>query len=114
MTNAIWIIIGFLFCAIAGYGIGLHRGFKVSDGLYDEGWIDCEEHMKQHYEMTEIEPMLDDLYEEQKREKQQKARRLVRELDELFQDSNENARSSPQEAPETTQNEKMNGNTTEK
>ena len=81
MTNAIWIIIGFLFCAIAGYGIGLHRGFKVSDGLYDEGWIDCEEHMKQHYEMTEIEPMLDDLYEEQKYEKD---KQLVKELDELF------------------------------
>lgn len=85
MANVIWIIIGFLFCAIAGYGIGLHRGFKTYEHEYDKGYADALSYCEQHYEMTEIEPMLDDLYEEQKYEK---AKQLVKELEGLFEDDN--------------------------
>lgn len=107
--------IGMLLIGVVCYFIGLRRGIIGTRHLYDEGWIDAEKYFKRFPELVQdIDTMLDDLYEEQQREKQQKARHLIRELDELFQDSNENARSSPQEAPETTQNEKMNGNTTEK
>lgn len=114
ISNWIFVIVMILL-AILAYFIGLTRGISGSQHLYDDGWLAAEEYFKRFPELVQdIDKMLDDLYEEQQREKQQKARRLVMELDELFQDSNENARSSPQEAPETTQNEKMNGNTTEK
>lgn len=115
ISNWIFVIVMILL-AILAYFIGLTRGITGSQHLYDDGWLAAEEYFKQHPELVQdIDKMLDELYEEHvQREKQQKARRLVRELDELFQDSNENAPSGSQEAPETTQNEKMNGNTTEK
>lgn len=83
ISNWIFVIVMILL-AILAYFIGLTRGITGSQHLYDDGYEAGITYCMQHYEMTEIEPMLDDLYEEQQREKQQKARRLVRELDDLF------------------------------
>lgn len=86
--NTIWIVICAIFCALGGYTIGLRRGIKVSDGLYDMGWEAAETYFKQHPELVQnIDKMLDDLYEEHlQQEKYEKAYRMVKELDELFDD----------------------------
>lgn len=86
--NAIWIIICAIFCALGGYIIGARRGIKVSDGLYDAGWEDAETYFKQHPELVQdIDKMMDDLYADHlKREKYEKANRMVKELGELFDD----------------------------
>ena len=88
--NAIWIVICAIFCALGGYIIGLRRGIKVSDGLYDMGWEDAETYFKQHPELVQdIDKMLDDLSQEQKN-KYEKACGMVKELDELFDDETPN------------------------
>ena len=86
--NAIWIVICAIFCALGGYIIGARRGIKVSDGLYDAGWEDAETYFKQHPELVQdIDKMMDDLYADHlKREKYEKANRMVKELGELFDD----------------------------
>ena len=86
--NAIWIVIYAIFCALGGYIIGARRGIKVSDGLYDAGWEDAETYFKQHPELVQdIDKMMDDLYADHlKREKYEKANRMVKELGELFDD----------------------------
>lgn len=84
VSNWIFVIVMILL-AILAYFIGLTRGISGSQHLYDDGWTAAEEYFKRFPELVQdIDKMLDDLYEEQQREKQQKARRLVRELDELF------------------------------
>lgn len=80
ISNWIFVIVMILL-AILAYFIGLTRGITGSQHLYDDGYEAGITYCMQHYEMTEIEPMLDDLYEEQKYEK---AKQLVKELDELF------------------------------
>lgn len=111
ISNWIFIIVMILLAVLA-YFIGLTRGITGSQHLYDEGWTAAEEYFKRFPELVQdIDKMLEDLSQEQKNEK---ARGFVAQLDELFRDDDENARSGPQEAPETTQNGKMNGNTTEK
>ena len=84
MSNWIFVIVMILL-AILAYFIGLTRGISGSQHLYDDGWMAAEEYFKRFPELVQdIDKMLDDLYEEQQREKQQKARNLVMELDELF------------------------------
>jgi len=84
ISNWIFVIVMILL-AILAYFIGLTRGISGSQHLYDDGWMAAETYFKQHPELVQdIDKMLDDLYEEHEREKQQKARRLVRELDEMF------------------------------
>lgn len=84
ISNWIFVIVMILL-AILAYFIGLTRGITGSQHLYDDGYEAAETYFKQHPELVQdIDKMLDDLYEEHEREKQQKARRLVMELDELF------------------------------
>lgn len=66
------------------YLIGLRRGLETSKNFYDEGWLACEQYFNTHFELTPIDEMLDGVYEELTRE--QKARVLIDELDDLFQD----------------------------
>ena len=81
-----------LFCAIMGYAIGLHRGFKtweISKNGYDEGWIAASDYYTQHYELTPIDDMLDELYDDHigfkaEIERNKKAKEMVEQLDELF------------------------------
>lgn len=98
ISNWIFVIIMILL-AILAYFIGLTRGITGSQHLYDDGWSAAEDYFKQHPELVQdIDTMLDDLSQEQ--EKNEKARGFVAQLDELFRDDDENARSGPQEAPE--------------
>lgn len=84
--NTIWIVICAIFCALGGYTIGVRRGIKVSDGLYDMGWEDAEKYFKRFPELVQdIDKMMDDLYAEHlKQEKYEKACGMIKELDELF------------------------------
>lgn len=82
MANTIWIIILAIFTAIMGYGIGLRRGFKTYENEYDRGYNDGLTYCEQHYEMTDVDEMMDTMYREEK------ARDLIKQLDELFEDDN--------------------------
>lgn len=73
--NVLSIILLALFCAIGGYIIGLRRGITSSQHLYDDGWIAAEEYFKRFPELVEEEDV-EDNYD--------KARELVRQLDDLF------------------------------
>lgn len=86
--NAIWIVINAIFCALVGYIIGLRRGIKISDGLYDMGWEAAKTYFKQHPELIQdISKTTNDLYDEHlQRGKYEKAYRMVKELGELFDD----------------------------
>lgn len=98
ISNWIFVIVMILL-AILAYFIGLKRGISGSQHLYDDGYEAAEEYFKRFPELVQdIDKMLDDLSQEQ--QKNEKARGFVAQLDELFGDDDENARSSPQEAPE--------------
>ena len=75
--NVLSIILLALFCAIGGYIIGLRRGITSSQHLYDEGyvngWDDC---LKETSEADD-----EDNYD--------KARELIRQLGELFEEDEE-------------------------
>ena len=87
ISNWIFVIIMILL-AILAYFIGLTRGISGSQHLYDDGWIAAEDYFKQHPELVQdLDKMMDDLYNEYKRDCSQKyeiARQMVRELDDLF------------------------------
>lgn len=87
ISNWIFVIIMILL-AILAYFIGLTRGISGSQHLYDDGWMSAEEYFKQHPELVQdIDKMMDDLYADHlKREKYEKANRMVKELGELFDD----------------------------
>lgn len=89
MSNWIFVIVMILL-AILAYFIGLTRGISGSQHLYEEGWIAAEEYFKQHPELVQdLDKMLDDLYAEHQQTENKKyeiARKMVRELDELFND----------------------------
>ena len=78
--NVLSIILLALFCAIGGYIIGLRRGITSSQHLYDDGWIAAEEYFKRFPELVE---------EEDDEDKYDKARRMIRELDDLFNEEDE-------------------------
>ena len=87
MSNWIFVIIMILL-AILAYFIGLTRGISGSQHLYDDGYEAAETYFKQHPELVQdLDKMMDDLYDEYKRDCSQKyeiARQMVRELDDLF------------------------------
>ena len=76
--NVLSIILLALFCAIGGYFIGLNRGNDTHKYDYDEGYTkgyyDC------YLEMREGYPVIS---------REDKARELIRQLDELFEDDEE-------------------------
>lgn len=88
MSNWIFVI-AMILIGILSYFIGLTRGVKETEAEhlmdYDKGYADALSYCEQRYHMEEIDPMLNDLYEEQKYEK---AKQLVKELDDLFEDDN--------------------------
>lgn len=88
LSNWIFVIVMILL-AIFAYFIGLTRGVKETEAEhlmdYDKGYADALSYCEQHYQMEEIDPMMNNLYEEQKYEK---ARKMIKELDELFEDDN--------------------------
>lgn len=75
MNGVICWILAIIFVAIGAYVIGLHRGYKTYAREYDEGWSDCLDWCHENYEMTEIET---------NHKREEKARELVRQLDELW------------------------------
>ena len=82
-----WIfVIAMILIGILSYFIGLTRGVKETEAEhlmdYDKGYADALSYCEQHYQMEEIDPMMDNLYEEQKYEK---VKQLVKELDDLFE-----------------------------
>ena len=86
--NTFIYIIGMLLIGVVCYFLGLKRGITSSQYLYDDGWLAAEEYFKQHPELVQdLDKMMDDLYDEYKRDCNQKyeiARQMVRELDDLF------------------------------
>ena len=73
--NVLSIILLALFCAIGGYLIGLNRGnethkYDYDDG-YTKGYCDC------YLEMIEGDPVIS---------REDKARELLKQLDELFRE----------------------------
>ena len=76
LTNWIYIILALLLSIVA-YFIGLTRGITGSKHLYDDGWTDCEEYFKRFPELLEE-------VEENDEERYDKARELIRQLDDLF------------------------------
>lgn len=86
ISNWIFVIVMILL-AILAYFIGLTRGISGSQHLYDDGWLAAEEYFKRFPELTQdIDKMMDDLYEEYKQDKYEKAREMIKELDDLFED----------------------------
>lgn len=87
MSNWIFVIVMILL-AILAYFIGLTRGISGSQHLYDDGWIAAEEYFKRFPELVQdIDKMMDNLNEESEpdsNQKYEKAKQLVKELDELF------------------------------
>jgi len=89
--NAFLIVLGFIFCALGGYAIGLRRGYKTYENDYDQGWVDAEAYMAQHRELgQDLDKMMDDLADEyQRKQRQENAEQLVNELEQLFEDDTE-------------------------
>lgn len=87
ISNWIFVIVMILL-AILAYFIGLTRGISGSQHLYDDGWMAAETYFKQHPELVQdLDKMMDDVYNEYQRDSNRKyeiARRMVKELDELF------------------------------
>lgn len=67
---------------MVAYFIGLRRGITGSQHLYDDGWIAAEEYFKRFPELLEG-------VEEGKEDRYDKARELLKQLDELFEDDEE-------------------------
>ena len=93
--NALTYIIAMTFAGVICYIIGLRRGIKITEenhaNDYDEGYNDGLSYCQQNYEMRELEPMIDALYYEAYRKKREETgRELIRQLDELFEDDDEN------------------------
>lgn len=66
-----------IFVAVVSYIIGLRRGITGSQHLYDDGWIAAEEYFKRFPELVQgVEEDDEDRYD--------KARELIRQLDDLF------------------------------
>ena len=63
---------------MVAYFIGLTRGITGSQHLYDDGWIAAEEYFKRFPELLEGEEEDEDRYD--------KARELIHQLDELFEE----------------------------
>lgn len=76
ISNWLFIVLIILLSMVA-YFIGLQRGITGSQHLYDDGWLAAEEYFKRFPELVE---------EEDDEGKYDKARRMIRELDELFED----------------------------
>lgn len=71
-----------IFVAVVSYIIGLRRGITGSQHLYDDGWIAAEEYFKRFPELVQgVEEDDEDRYD--------KARELIRQLDELFEEDEE-------------------------
>lgn len=79
ISNWIYLILALLLSAVA-YFIGLTRGITGSQHLYDEGWLAAEEYFKHFPELVG---------EEDDEDRYDKARRMIRELDELFNEDDE-------------------------
>ncbi len=92
--NALTYIIAMTFVGVICYIIGLRRGINVTEenhaNDYDDGYNDGLSYCQQNYEMHELEPMTDALYNEAYKEKCEKGKELIRQLDELFEDDDEN------------------------
>lgn len=92
--NALIYIIAMTFAGVICYIIGLRRGIKVTEenhaNDYDDVYNDGLSYCQQNYEMRELEPMLDALYKEACKEKCEKGKELIRQLDELFEDDDKN------------------------
>lgn len=76
ISNWIYIILALLLSVVA-YFIGLTRGITGSQHLYDDGWIAAEEYFKRFPELLEV-------VEEDDEDRYDKARELIRQLDDLF------------------------------
>lgn len=83
MTQTVWIIILAIFCALCGYCIGLRRGWKTYENEYDRGYNDALNYCEQHYDMTDLDKMTENL---EKSQKLQMAKSLVTQLDDLFEE----------------------------
>lgn len=77
ISNWLFIVLIILLSMVA-YFIGLTRGITGSQHLYDDGWTDCEEYFKRFPELLEGEEEDEDRYD--------KARELIHQLDELFEE----------------------------
>ena len=92
--NALTYIIAMTFAGVICYIIGLRRGIKITEenhaNDYDEGYNDGLSYCQQNYEMRELEPMIDALYFAAYKERREKGKELIRQLDELFEDDDEN------------------------
>ena len=85
MTIAIIILA--LFCAIGGYVIGLRRGHETTKNDYEDGWNDAADFYESTFELTPIERIMDELGElELKRMKEENAKEVLRQIEELMED----------------------------
>lgn len=81
ISNWLFIVLIILLSMVA-YFIGLRRGITGSQHLYADGWIAAEEYFKRFPELVEG-------VEEDDEDREDKARELIRQLDELFDDEEE-------------------------
>lgn len=94
--NVLSIILLALFCAIGGYLIGLNRGKETNKYAYDEGyttgWNDCLNEIEfvrsggESEVITNPELIFGTGWDETR---EHKARELIRQLDDLFNDEDE-------------------------
>ena len=86
--NALIYIIAMTLVGVICYFIGLRRGIKVTEenhaNDYDDGYNDGLSYCQQNYEMHELEPMLDTLYNKAYEDRCEKGKELIRQLDEDF------------------------------
>jgi hypothetical protein len=91
--NALTYIIAMTFAGVICYIIGLRRGIKVTEenhaNDYDDGYNDGLSYCQQNYEMHELEPMIDAMYNEAYKDRCKKGKELIRQLDELFEDDDD-------------------------
>ena len=91
MSTTLSCILLALFCAIGGYIIGLNRGndthrFDYDDG-YDNGWSDCVDTINSNLDELEVKCSKKTEWDETR---EQKARELIEQLDDLFEDDEDN------------------------
>lgn len=91
MSTALSYILLALFCGIGGYIIGLNRGndthkYDYDDG-YDNGWSDCVDTINANLDELEVKCSKKAELDETR---EQKARELIEQLDDLFEDDEDN------------------------
>lgn len=82
--NTFIYIIGMLLIGVVCYFLGLRRGISGSQHLYEDGWAAAEDYFNRFPELVQDLDDLNEKSEMDSNQKYEKAKQLVKELDELF------------------------------